>query len=148
MLMTLNRMRQVGLSSTLSLAIVTLSPCSPAISSRIGAIILHGPHHSAQKSTRTGLVGAADGLVEGGGGEVHDAFGHGGDPFGCAVSVPVVNRVGRAGGIPDRAERHCRRPVPSPRECRSASVVALASSQRSASIAAMHPEPAAVIAWR
>src|SRR3954452_4312981 len=38
----------------LSLAIVTLSPSSPAISSRAGAIILHGPHHSAQKSTRTG----------------------------------------------------------------------------------------------
>src|SRR3712207_3436064 len=39
----------------LSLAIVSLSPCSRAISSRTGATILHGPHHSAQKSTRTGL---------------------------------------------------------------------------------------------
>src|SRR3712207_5664874 len=39
----------------LSLAIVSLSPCSEAISSRTGATILHGPHHSAQKSTRTGL---------------------------------------------------------------------------------------------
>src|SRR3954469_8321240 len=39
----------------LSLAIVSLSPCSFAISSSTGATILHGPHHSAQKSTRTGL---------------------------------------------------------------------------------------------
>src|SRR4051794_5870736 len=38
-----------------SLAIVSLSPCSAAISSSTGATILHGPHHSAQKSTRTGL---------------------------------------------------------------------------------------------
>src|SRR5437870_2700157 len=38
-----------------SLATVILSACSPAISSRTGATILHGPHHSAQKSTMTGL---------------------------------------------------------------------------------------------
>src|SRR5215217_1031327 len=38
-----------------SLAIVSLSPCSAAISSRTGATILQGPHHSAQKSTSTGL---------------------------------------------------------------------------------------------
>src|SRR3954451_19718466 len=38
-----------------SLAIVSLSLCSAAISSSTGATILHGPHHSAQKSTRTGL---------------------------------------------------------------------------------------------
>src|SRR3954470_22041022 len=38
-----------------SLAIVSLSPCSAAISSSTGATILHGPHPSAQKSTRTGL---------------------------------------------------------------------------------------------
>src|SRR5690242_20430731 len=38
----------------LSLAIVTFSPRSLAISSSAGAIIRHGPHHSAQKSTRTG----------------------------------------------------------------------------------------------
>src|SRR4029450_8747329 len=39
----------------LSFAMVSLSPCSAAISSRSGATILHGPHHSAQKSTSTGL---------------------------------------------------------------------------------------------
>src|SRR5688572_4814497 len=39
----------------LSFAIVSLSPCSAAISSRTGAPILQGPHHSAQKSTSTGL---------------------------------------------------------------------------------------------
>src|SRR5690349_19654258 len=38
----------------LSLATVTLSPRSFAISSSAGAIIRQGPHHSAQKSTRTG----------------------------------------------------------------------------------------------
>src|SRR3954464_231283 len=39
----------------LSLAIVTLSPSSAPISSSAGPIIRQGPHHSAQKSTRTGL---------------------------------------------------------------------------------------------
>src|SRR3954452_9177094 len=39
----------------LSLAIVSLSLCSAAISSSTGATILHGPHYSAQKSTSTGL---------------------------------------------------------------------------------------------
>src|SRR5260221_7376132 len=43
-----------GFSSMLSLATVTLPVISAAISSRAGAIILQGPHHSAQKSTRTG----------------------------------------------------------------------------------------------
>src|SRR6202008_1055580 len=45
-----------GLSSTLSLTILTLPLSEPAISSSAGAIILHGPHHSAQKSTTTGSV--------------------------------------------------------------------------------------------
>src|SRR3954468_16806461 len=40
----------------LSLAMVSFSPCSAAISSSTGATILHGPHHSAQKSTSTGLA--------------------------------------------------------------------------------------------
>src|SRR4051794_39420336 len=40
----------------LSFAIVSLSPCSAAISSRAGATILHGPHHSPPKSTGTGLA--------------------------------------------------------------------------------------------
>src|SRR6478735_1232191 len=55
MLITLNFWAISGFSSTLSLATVRCSACSPAISPRIGAIILHGPHHSAQKSTTTGL---------------------------------------------------------------------------------------------
>src|SRR5438270_3065767 len=38
----------------LSLATVSFSPSSFEISSSAGAIIRHGPHHSAQKSTRTG----------------------------------------------------------------------------------------------
>src|SRR5262245_5585870 len=55
MLITLYRIAVLGLSSTLSLAIASFSPCSSASSSRTGAIILQGPHHSAQKSTSTGL---------------------------------------------------------------------------------------------
>jgi hypothetical protein len=43
-----------GFSSTFSFTILTLSPIVPAISSSAGAIIRHGPHHSAQKSTTTG----------------------------------------------------------------------------------------------
>src|SRR5215813_10961150 len=45
-----------GFSSTLSLTILTLPLSEPAISSSAGAIILQGPHHSAQKSTTTGSV--------------------------------------------------------------------------------------------
>src|SRR4029434_9375306 len=45
-----------GFSSTLSLAMVILPLCSSAISSSTGLIILHGPHHSAQKSTSTGVL--------------------------------------------------------------------------------------------
>src|SRR5690242_4770121 len=45
-----------GFSSTLSFTILTLSPMTPAISSSAGAIMRHGPHHSAQKSTTTGLA--------------------------------------------------------------------------------------------
>src|SRR5271169_70918 len=37
-----------------SFPMVSLPACSSAISSSTGAIILHGPHHSAQKSTSTG----------------------------------------------------------------------------------------------
>ena len=44
-----------GFSSMLILATLMRSWYSLAISSRIGAIILHGPHHSAQKSSSTGL---------------------------------------------------------------------------------------------
>src|SRR5690606_26504941 len=44
-----------GLDSVSSLANVMASPCCAATSSTIGDICLHGPHQSAQKSTRTGL---------------------------------------------------------------------------------------------
>src|SRR6516164_1846058 len=43
-----------GFSSMLTLATVNLPAMSAARSSRKGPIILQGPHHSAQKSTRTG----------------------------------------------------------------------------------------------
>src|ERR1019366_2649122 len=42
-------------SSMLTLPILILPSYSSASSSSSGAIILHGPHHSAQKSTRTGV---------------------------------------------------------------------------------------------
>src|SRR5436309_5499964 len=42
-------------SSTLTFATLTASAFSRAISSSSGAIILQGPHQSAQKSTITGL---------------------------------------------------------------------------------------------
>ena len=44
-----------GLESTSIFVKLTLPAYSEATSSTIGAIILHGPHHSAQKSTSTGL---------------------------------------------------------------------------------------------
>src|SRR2546421_34461 len=44
-----------GFSSMFSLTMSILSPCSAAIASSDGAIWRHGPHHAAQKSTRTGL---------------------------------------------------------------------------------------------
>src|SRR4051812_31632672 len=44
-----------GFSSMFSLATLILSLYSVAISSRMGAIILQGPHHSAQKSSSTGF---------------------------------------------------------------------------------------------
>src|SRR6202035_5044867 len=43
-----------GFSSTLSLTILTLPLSDLEISSSAGAIMRHGPHHSAQKSTTTG----------------------------------------------------------------------------------------------
>ena len=45
-----------GFSSMLTLATVTRPSISVANSSRNGAIILQGPHHSAQKSTSTGSL--------------------------------------------------------------------------------------------
>src|SRR6186997_760441 len=44
-----------GFSSTFIFRKVILSPWAALISSRIGETWRHGPHHSAQKSTRTGL---------------------------------------------------------------------------------------------
>src|SRR5262249_12753990 len=58
MLITSKRRVTLGLSSTLSFATLTLPACSDAISSRIGEIILQGPHQSAQKSTTTASVAA------------------------------------------------------------------------------------------
>src|SRR5690606_7023317 len=43
------------LASTSTLATVSLSASAPASSSRTGAIMVHGRHHVAQKSTSTGL---------------------------------------------------------------------------------------------
>src|SRR5436190_15104046 len=43
-------------SSTFTLPTLTRPLYSPANSSREGAIILHGPHHGAQKSSITGVA--------------------------------------------------------------------------------------------
>src|SRR5690606_26027423 len=53
MLITPKRPAVSGLLSTFNLAIFSLSPISPSSSSNTGAIILHGPHQGAQKSTST-----------------------------------------------------------------------------------------------
>src|SRR5438445_10260182 len=44
-----------GFSSMSIFMTLILSPSSPWICSTIGAIMRHGPHHVAQKSTRTGI---------------------------------------------------------------------------------------------
>src|ERR1700712_339198 len=44
-----------GFSSMLTFTIWTLSPISLAISASSGSTLRHGAHHSAQKSTSTGL---------------------------------------------------------------------------------------------
>src|SRR6185436_5209821 len=54
MLRTLKRCDVLGFSSTLSFTIVSLSRYSSAILLSMGAIALHGPHQSAQKSISTG----------------------------------------------------------------------------------------------
>src|SRR5438093_9680405 len=46
---------RLWLSSTVTVATLNAPAFSRAISSSSGAIILHGPHHSAQKSTIIGL---------------------------------------------------------------------------------------------
>ena len=69
-----------GLRSMSSLATVSLSLFSPAISSRTGATILQGPHHSAQKSTSTVLSLCEDVVAEGGVGDVHGVLGHARSP--------------------------------------------------------------------
>lgn len=51
--MTLYLEADSGLSSTLIFTILAASPVSADSSSRMGAIILQGPHQGAQKSTST-----------------------------------------------------------------------------------------------
>ena len=46
----------LGFVSTSTFAIFTLPSYSVDNSSKAGPICLHGPHHSAQKSTTTGIV--------------------------------------------------------------------------------------------
>ena len=138
MLITLNRVAVVGLSSTLSFAIWSLPPCSAAISSSTGAIMLQGPHHSAQKSTSTGL--SALPMVSSKVWSVSFRMSSPrGRPFWGVGRVYEAVNTDPGPGIPEARPvvRIARRPRgPAPR------------GQRSASIAAMQPLPAAVIAWR
>src|SRR5882757_1209988 len=55
MLRMLNACESCGLASTSTLTTSTLPAYFAASFSISGATILHGPHHDAQKSTRTGL---------------------------------------------------------------------------------------------
>src|SRR5271166_58385 len=52
----------LGFSSTLSLTILTLPLSDLEISSKAGAIMRQGPHHSAQKSTTTGSLALSTSL--------------------------------------------------------------------------------------
>ena len=54
-LITSKRLAISASSSTFNFAICICYSCSEANSSKIGAIILQGPHHSAQKSTSIGF---------------------------------------------------------------------------------------------
>src|SRR5687767_8948000 len=53
-----------GLSSTLTLTTFTFSLYSTEISSRMGDSLRQGPHHSAQKSTITGLSAASTSVLK------------------------------------------------------------------------------------
>src|SRR2546423_15694117 len=53
-----------GLASMSSLTTGTLSASSVAISSSTGPTLRHGPHHSAQKSTSTGLSDGSTALLD------------------------------------------------------------------------------------
>src|SRR5437773_7094854 len=113
-----------GASSTLSLTILILPTCSAAISWRMGAIILHGPHHSAQKSTRTGsdVDATTSSKVEADSVLIDAAMAD------SLVLVSERSNVVDPPRIPADVRQCC------------------VSSHRSASMAAMQPEPAAVTA--
>src|SRR4051794_32832862 len=97
-----------------------------------------------------GRVGAGNGLVERRIGEGEDFVGHGGGPFLRSVEstdVLLATTARRPAAFPtDGVGYSATRPMVSMvsrRQCSSCS-----PSQRSASMAAMHPDPEAVIAWR
>src|SRR3954471_23665706 len=119
----------------LSLAMVSFSACSAAISSSTGATILHGPHHSAQKSTSTGLSLPSTSLAKLASVTV-------------TVFLPamVVVPLGRARwwGLPEEPAGPSFYALQ--RDLQRSSKVS--ASQRSASIAAAAPVPAEVMAWR
>ena len=121
MLITSKRRVTSRLSSMLSLPIRILPACSSAISSSTGEIILHGPHHSAQKSTRTGTS----------------------ELLTCSSKVASV-RVSIFSLMASPCQRVQRAPRPDLFPAHSPAL----SSQRSASMAAMQPDPAEVTAWR
>src|SRR4051794_29567543 len=112
-----------------SLAIVSLSACSAAISSRTGATILHGPHHSAQKSTSTGLSLPRTSVAN----EASVTV--------LVLPAMVVLPVGLLEGV-------ARRTGGGVGLCPGQRSSKVSASQRSASMAAAAPVPAAVMAWR
>ena len=98
MLITLKRMAISGFSSTLSLAIVSWSACSAAISLEDRGDHLARPAPLGPEVDEDGLVEPRDGLVEGGGGEGDDAMRPWSGPFG--VRTDDATGVERRPGEP------------------------------------------------
>src|SRR4051794_7834553 len=155
-----------------SLATVSLSPCSAAISSRTGATILQGPHQVAQKSTTTGLslprtssakvasVTVTGALMVGRTFRWTDVSVGGADQDGAGTASPAGSDDPSSTEPPvPRGPMEARPPDPTPTPAPSTpgvgggtvsrtGVSACSASQRSASIEAWQPLPAAVTACR
>ena len=126
MLRTSKRRATSWFASTSTLATRSAPSCSRAICSRTGATSRQGPHHSAQKSTSRGCSDEAISSSK-------------------VLSVSAVIMSAAIGDAPPWGwGSYQLRGVPA----RWAAASGWDSSHRSASMAAMHPDPAAVTAWR
>ena len=135
MLITSKRLARSGCSSTLSLAIWILLRVLGGDLLEDGGDHLAGSAPLRPEVDEDGSLAGADELVEGGVGKGADSLGHG-VPL-CGVGG--VDNPGALLMLPGVAYQLVSV------EC---SWSVWASSQRSASMAAMQPDPAAVMAWR